>query len=286
MIIWLYYRTVMNASHLSRQEVKKFQNQVWSFFDKNRRAMPWRIPTINGSFDAYKILVSELMLQQTQVSRVIIKYEEFLNAFPTLESLAVAPLALVLSHWSGLGYNRRARYLWQTVGMIQQSNGEVPHTEYELIAFPGVGKNTAAAVLAYAYNKQVVFVETNIRTVIIHHFFTGKSNITEAEILAVVQAVVPSKNYREWYWALMDYGAYLKQTNGHKNRQAKNYTKQSTFHGSNRQLRGRVLQSLAEKPMTMEALQKRLLDERLVNVCKALESEGLIHRSGQHYHLG
>lgn len=245
-----------------------------------RYDLPWRLPEADGSFDPYKILVSEIMLQQTQVPRVLPKYQAFLREFPTVQALAAAPLGAVLVAWQGLGYNRRAKYLWQAAQTIAGDfGGAFPGTQQELTKLPGVGSNTAGAVMAYAYNKPVAFIETNIRTVYIHHFFHDQTNIPDKDILVLVAET--GKAYgspREFYWALMDYGTYLKQTVGNKSRASMSYAKQSKFAGSVRQLRGKVLRALGAGPLDEAALIKLLSDERTHMVLAALADEGMVRR--------
>ena len=260
------------------QDIKQFQTEVWRFYAEHAREMPWRHPDDEGVYDPYKIMVSELMLQQTQVTRVIPKYAEFITAFPDAKTLASAELGTVLAVWSGLGYNRRAKYLWQTAHEItQRFNGIMPSSLAELVTLLGIGKNTAAAICAYAYDVPVVFVETNIRTVYIHHFFKDSVDVKDRDIIALVTATLPVRDYRNWYYALMDYGAHIKATVGNLNKHAKAYQKQPTFKGSRRQLRGSILRSLASHPQTIVGLRTHILDERLADVVSELQAENLIH---------
>lgn len=246
--------------------------------------MPWREPEANGSYDPYKILISEVMLQQTQVSRVVPKYNGFLVQFPTLHELAKARLASVLKAWSGLGYNRRAKYLHVAAQyLVKYHGGHVPAVLEELHTLPGIGYNTAGAILAYAYNLPVSFVETNIRTVYIHHFFPGQHAVTDREISELVTATLDTNDPRQWYYSLMDYGAHLKSTFGNLSRASKHYAKQSAFAGSKRQLRGQVLKMLAAKTASAATLRQNLNDARLTDVLDELVSEGfLIFRQGKY----
>jgi A/G-specific adenine glycosylase len=255
-----------------------------------RHDLPWRLPKVDGDFDPYCIVVSELMLQQTQVSRVLPKFAEFITAFPSFAVLAAASLSTVLQAWSGLGYNRRAKFLWQTAQTIQtEYGGRLPSTAEGLTRLPGIGSNTAGAILAYAYNQPVVFVETNIRTVFIHHFFANQDSVTDKQIIALLQASldVAQSEYdpRQWYWALMDYGTHLKKTAGNASRSSATYSKQSAFHGSRRQIRGQVLRLLGGESLTMPEFQTHTSDNRLSEVLRDLEAEGLIERRGSHYQL-
>lgn len=131
--------------------IQAFQDTVWDYYRRHgRHDLPWRQPQTTGQFTAYPIVVSELMLQQTQVNRVIPKYEHFLQAFPTVKRLAAAPLSEVLTLWSGLGYNRRAKFLWQLAQrVVDDYKGTFPRELSSLVALPGIGPNTAGAVLAY-----------------------------------------------------------------------------------------------------------------------------------------
>jgi A/G-specific adenine glycosylase len=262
-----------------------FQTKVWEYYHQHaRKDLPWRQPEPNGSFDPYHILVSELMLQQTQVSRVIPKYKEFLARFPASSVLAAAPLAEVLKAWNGLGYNRRAKYLRQSAQSIERS-GKFPATQTELEELPGVGPNTAGAILAYAHNEPAVFIETNIRTVYIHHFFNDETAISDKSVRELVMQTLDTEHPREWYWALMDYGSYLKQSVGNLNRQSQSYAKQSKFQGSRRQIRGQVLRLLGEKTRTSVELAAVIKDERLLAVIDELVAEGMIRRTNERLSL-
>lgn len=268
-------------------DTQQFQQLVWQYYDAyGRHDLPWRQPEADGSFDPYKILVSEIMLQQTQVPRVMPKYRAFLGAFPTVESLAVAPLGTVLKLWSGLGYNRRAKFLLRAAHAVHQDfGGDFPTEQTQLVRLPGVGVNTAGAIMAYAYNAPVTFIETNVRTVYIHHFFADHPSVEDKAIAAVVAETLDRGNPREWYWALMDYGSYLKRSIGNKSRASTSYTKQSAFVGSNRQLRGAVIRALLEKPHTLPELNGLLADDRLSVILANLIQEGLVEDNQGHFSI-
>jgi A/G-specific adenine glycosylase len=269
----------------SESAIREFQNRIWHYYYRNRREMPWRLP-VNGIFDPYRILVSEIMLQQTQVARVIPKYEAFIKRFPDIQSLASASLADVLVAWSGLGYNRRAKYLHRAAQhIVTDFDGQFPETVDVLVSLPGIGINTAGAIAAYAYNKPVVFVETNIRSVIIMYFFQDATDVKDKEIAAAASAVLDQSNPREWYWALMDYGAHLKSTAGNHARRAKVYAKQSKFEGSVRQVRGKVLQVLRTGPVGLADFQRDINDDRLPGVLESLVAEELIQLDKNTYRL-
>ena len=267
-------------------KLTEFQTTVWAYYHAHGRRLRWREPEPDGSFDPYRILVSEIMLQQTQANRVMAKYPEFLRRFPSLAELAVAPLGDVLKEWSGLGYNRRAKYLWQTARHAQDHHqGKLPDTVEELVRFPGVGVNTAGAIIAYAFNKPAVYIETNIRTVFIHHFFGGEESIKDADILRLVELTLDKANPREWYAALMDYGVFLKGRYGNASRRSAGYTRQSRFVGSRRQIRGQVLKLLGIRQYSLAEMQVAIVDERLDGVVDELLREGLIAGSEGRFSL-
>jgi A/G-specific adenine glycosylase len=259
-------------------KVEEFQEIVWEYFRKYGRELPWRHAEADGSFSPYKILISEIMLQQTQVPRVIPKYEAFLKVFPDTQALARATLGQVLAVWSGLGYNRRAKFLHQAAQEIAKDG--FPQTLNMLTKLPGVGHNTAAAILAYAYNQPIPFIETNIRTVFIHHFFLNEIEISDKQIMTLVEQTLDHEHPREWYWALMDYGSYLKQLHGNTARASKHYIKQSTFHGSKRQIRGQIIKLLVSRPYTVTELQDFVQDSRVPEVINDLLRENFIKKQG------
>ena len=198
-----------------------------------------------------------MMLQQTQTLRVLPKYEAWLNQFPTAESLASASLSEVLAAWSGLGYNRRARFLQQSCQTVcTEYNGIFPKTAEELERLPGIGPYTARAVAAFAFNSPEVFVETNIRSVFIFFFFKhAVEKVSDKEILPLVEETLYKENPRIWYYALMDYGAELKKKVKNPSRKSAGYAKQSKFEGSLRQARGAVLRQLTKnKASTIESI--------------------------------
>lgn len=226
------------------------------------------------------------MLQQTQVSRVIPKFEAFMQQFPTVQSLAQAELGEVLIVWSGLGYNRRAKFLWQAAQRISHEHADqFPKVLTELVKLPGIGNNTAGAIVAYAFNQPVVFIETNIRSVYIHHFFTDQEEVTDKQLIPLIELTLNMLSVREWYWALMDYGSNLKMSIGNAAVRSKTYSKQSAFHGSKRQIRGQVLKQLAQSAATFEELQFLITDGRLEEVLADLMSEKLIKIDANGYCL-
>jgi A/G-specific adenine glycosylase len=264
-----------------------FRQTVTTYYQAHgRHDLPWRQPETDGTFDPYQILLSEVMLQQTQVQRVIPKYHTFLVQFPTVQALTEAPLGDVLVVWQGLGYNRRAKFLWLAAQLaVREYGGVFPNSRTELERLPGIGPNTAGAILAYAFNEPALFIETNIRTAYIHHFFRDQSGIPDAAIMELLQKTLDTANPRQFYWALMDYGSYLKRTVGNVSRASKVYAKQSQFTGSLRQLRGQILRLLAAGPVDAERLINGLADPRSAAVLDQLEAEGLVCRSDATYRL-
>ncbi|MCX6727309.1 MAG: A/G-specific adenine glycosylase [Candidatus Saccharibacteria bacterium] len=274
-------------------DIDAFMNIVWDNYESNKRNMPWRTAKLDGMFDPYCIMVSEIMLQQTQVSRVIEKYQKFLDQFPSVQKLADAPLSDVIRIWQGLGYNRRAKFLHLAAQkVVSEFGSKFPTDKAQLSTLPGIGANTAGAIMAYAYNEPVVYIETNIRTVFIHHFFEDHDTISDSQLLPLLQQCIDKLeghsgkySFREWYWALMDYGAYLKQQVGNKSRKSKAYTKQSKFEGSRRQVRGAVLRLLTQDEMKLGALRRNIADDRLLSVLIDLTQEGMIKQVDNHYSL-
>ena len=238
-----------------------------------RHSLPWR-----RTRDSYKVLVSEVMLQQTQVERVIPFYEQFIKQFPTARRLAAAPLSDVLRAWQGLGYNRRAKMLRAAAGELAARK---VRTIPELEALPGVGPYTARAVAAFAWNEEVIFVETNIRTAVIHHFFPKKKKVSDKAVEGILAQALPKGRAREWYSALMDYGAALKRAGISHNAKSAAYAKQSRFAGSLREARGAILRELAKGAQTKKRLIGLLGDDReaqLAWALTALIAEKLIAR--------
>jgi len=228
---------------LNNQVIKLFQQTVWQFYTLNKRAFLWRNTT-----EPYHIVISEIMLQQTQTLRVGQKFDQFVTTFPDFEKLAQATLAEVLLAWQGLGYNRRARALHKIAQkVVSEFDGSLPKDPEVLETFPGIGPNTAGSICAFAFNMPTIFVETNIRAVFIHTFFTDKDNVHDKEILPLVEQTVDKDNPREWYYALMDYGVMVKKLHRNPARKSKHYAVQSKFEGSDRQIRSMILKKLLKQ---------------------------------------
>lgn len=268
---------------MPKRNIAEFQKTVWDFYQKNKRAFPWRETT-----DPYKILVSEIMLQQTQADRVVAFYENWTKRFPNFKTLAQAKFSDIYPYWQGLGYNRRALNLQKTAQKVtNEFGGKLPQEITELEKLPGIGPYTARAVSIFSFNTPIFCIETNIRRVFIHHFFPKKKIITDAEILKIAELAFDQQNSREWHWALMDYGAHLKSQIINPNRRAKNYSVQSKFEGSIRQIRGAILKQLLTKNMTATELVKMIGKDakKTKEILKTLESEGLIKQHKKRYCL-
>jgi A/G-specific adenine glycosylase len=270
----------MTRRRISPVEVDQFQNLIRDYYQRDGRTLSWRTTR-----NPYHILISEIMLQQTQVGRVIEKYDQFLSAFPDFTSLAQAPLRKILNIWQGLGYNRRAVALKQiAVAVTTSYKGILPSSEETLLNLPGIGKATAASIAAFAFNTPSVFIETNIRRVFIHFFFDDRENIRDADILPLVAKTLDTTNPREWYYALMDYGSLLKTTTQNPNRRSAHYKRQSSFEGSQRQLRGRILKEiLVKSSVTESALMKQTgtSSEKVREILLQLQKEGFIYKQGK-----
>lgn len=242
-------------SDMRALQIKKFKAEVWRYYRGHKRDLPWR-----RTKNPYRILVSEMMLQQTQVSRVLIKYPQFVKRFPNFQVLAKSSVRDVLEAWQGLGYNRRALALKRAAEIVvKKYHGALPRDMVLLEVLPGIGKSTAGAILAFAYGIAEPFLETNIRRVFIHFFFRRNKKVHDKEILEIVTAALDRKNPREWYWALMDYGAMLGALPKNLNQKSAHYAKQSKFAGSDRELRGKILKLLiAKKCVSERAIEKHV----------------------------
>ncbi len=270
----------VNASRgraLTPTRVREFQRAIYRHYRIHGRTFPWR-----RTRNPYHILVSEIMLQQTQAERVVQKYEQFLASFPDFPSLAQAPLREILKVWQGLGYNRRAIALKNIVQTVARDfQGNLPSSPEALMSLPGIGRATACAICAFAFNEDVVFIETNIRRVFIHHFFQKENDVKDAEILPLVKETLDTSHPRKWYHALMDYGVMLKKRYQNPNRKSAHYQKQPPFEGSNRQIRGMILRALtSESPISQQEIAKRLGvgPERVKGNLIQLQREGFIRK--------
>lgn len=260
---------------LSPESIREFQNTIYANYRESGRSFPWR-----ETKDPYRVLVSEIMLQQTQTDRVVPKYLEWLDRFPTLNALAEAPFQDVLERWIGLGYNRRARYLQEACRRIaEEYEGEFPREARELEKLPGIGKYTSAAVSTFAFGIPNAFIETNIRAVFLFFFFKDKVDVSDSDIMVAVEATMDREDPRSWYYALMDYGASLKKRVVNPNRNSKHYTKQSRFSGSLRQARGAIVRYLGKQgnaELSSIAAAEGLPAERIEEAARSLVAEGMV----------
>ena len=235
-----------------------FCETVWREGRAHWRELPWR-----GIDDDYGVLVSEVMLQQTQVKRVLRYWPRFMELFPTIDALAAAENALVLEMWQGLGYNRRALMLKRCAEQCAELHGGMlPRDSRELLALPGVGPSTAAGVLAFARNEPCVYLETNVRSVFIHHFFPDEQKVPDKLLAPLVEQACPQQDVRGWYYALLDYGAHLKSVLPNPTRRSATYARQSTFEGSRRQKRAELVRIVLGSPGIDGARLHRALDEQ------------------------
>jgi A/G-specific adenine glycosylase len=249
---------------------------VLTYYRSEGRNFPWRYSRI-----AYRIVVSEFMLQQTQTARVSVYFPRFLRRFPSLKSLAEAPLKDVLTAWQGLGYNRRAKFLHQLAQEVRlRHHGRLPSDPDKLQTLPGIGSYTAAAIAVFAFNKPYPMIETNIRSVYLHHFFPKEGAVSDAVLLNLIEQSMYKENPREWFYALMDYGAMLKARGNTAHRRSAHYRPQTTFHGSPRQMRGQVLRCLLthKEGLSLRDMSEALAQPkaRINTALEALRDDGLI----------
>ncbi|MFA6888864.1 MAG: A/G-specific adenine glycosylase [Candidatus Woesearchaeota archaeon] len=273
----------------------KLQNTVLQWYESNGRTLPWR-----NTQNPYHILVSEIMLQQTQVDRVIPKYEAFLHLFPTIEALARAPTSEVLRAWSGLGYNRRALYLQKCAQELTHEMN-FPQSEDELKKLPGIGKYTAAAILSFAYNKDIPVIDINIHLLYKRIFYGSKSHIEN-----LAKKHLPQGKSRVWHNALMDIGALfcssksprcndcpltvLCKTAGKKLKIEATRIKKNVipFAQSDRIVRGNILKLLMKKNYNITTLHKKITEMKIKRnkkkfneILTQLQKDKLIKKKGK-----
>lgn len=293
---------------IPKRNILALRQKLLRWYRANKRDLPWR-----RTRDPYAILVSEVMLQQTQVDRVIPKYKEFLKRFPTIEALAQASLGDVLKLWSGLGYNRRAKYLKEMAEVVINGyKGQIPDTYDELRKLPGVGDYTANAILCFAFKKKAPAVDTNVRNVMdqeflsdanlrmhtnvtnkthsyhshvdSHHSHRSKQNKKETPLplLRVKQLLLqlmPQDHPDEFLHALMDYSSMRLTRPNRGKRDA------IPFKQSNRYLRGRILARITHHPYhsktLISAVQKetKRSDKDITRALDSLLKENLIRQS-------
>ena len=276
--------------------IPEFRKSVWKYYRAHgRHDLAWR-----KTSDPYRIMVSEMMLQQTQVPRVIEKYKEFLKTFPNVRALAKAPLSDVLRVWSGLGYNRRGKYLHDAAkAIVAAHKGKVPNGKEELLALPGMGPYTSSAVRVFAYNLPDILIETNVRGVFIHHFkelckpglHNKDMKISDEQIIPLAHEAAAGQDPRQWHWALMDYGVRIKKLYKNPARKSKHYVRQSKFEGSLRQVRGEILRHLhagtkAEKGLySLIRANRRIDSSKIVGALAGLARDGMIEKKGESWRI-
>ena len=213
---------------------------------------------------------------------MLVKYPEFLAVFPTIKALAGASIKDVLTVWQGLGYNRRALLVKRAAeAIVKNHSGKFPRTRESLEALPGIGQSTAGALCAFAFNAGVPFIETNIRAVYLDTFFKDTDKIRDADLLPLIAKTIDTKNPREWFYALMDYGVHLKSTLPNPSRKSAHHSRQSVFKGSNRELRANILRYILEKPCTEKDIIKHFImagkeQNQIQRNLTALKHEGFI----------
>lgn len=280
----LEFEAVLTHEGISRRSISLFRKMIYDHYQREERPLPWR-----KTRNPYRVLVSEIMLQQTQVGRVLDKYGLFINAFPDFAALAEAPISEILNAWQGLGYNRRAislKKIAETV--VQQYRGRLPLDPEVLITLPGIGKYSAYAICTFITDKPSLFIETNIRRVYIHFFFRERHDIGDKEIIPLLEKTMDAKDPRQWYYALMDYGVKLKAEVENPNRRSSGYRKQSPFKGSARQARGAILRALIGSPgMTKSQIRKEVPGHAgdIDMILASLVREGFLEKKAQRFRV-
>ena len=244
--------------HAGEGDLEAFRHKVLEEGTARYRDLPWR-----RTRDPYAIWLSEVMLQQTQVTRVDGRWQRWLERFPNIDALAAADAADVLEEWQGMGYNRRALALLRAARAVSEAGGTMPSAYEELIALPGIGPATAAGIRAFAFDLPGVYLETNVRTVFLHELYPGAERVPDRELVPLVKACCPLDAHdpdddpRTWYYALLDYGAWLKKTVPNPSRRSSTHVRQKRFEGSHRQKRAELVRLLlAHRPTgaTLEEL--------------------------------
>ncbi|MFX0136836.1 MAG: A/G-specific adenine glycosylase [Candidatus Hodarchaeota archaeon] len=274
------FHRLFKENGLTPKVIKLFQEIIYEYYKNYKRKFPFR-----ENITPYNVLVSEIMLQQTQTGRVSEKFLKFIAKFPDFLSLSKAPLEEILIEWKGLGYNRRAIALRKIAKIIiSDYNGKLPESIEELTLLPQIGHNTASSILTFAFNKPMVFIETNVRRVYIYFFFPNSNKVNDREIMSIVKKTVDKNNPREWYYALMDYGVMLKKIHPELSKRSSHYRKQAHFKGSDRQIRGELLRLLInDRTLSIDKVMKHfknIAPNRIDDILYQLENEGFIKNEG------
>lgn len=261
------------------EDLVAFKTLVLTFYAEHGRPFAWK-----ETCDPYRILLSEVMLQQTQTSRVLPKYEAFLSRWPDFASLAEASTEELLSLWKGLGYNRRALNLRKSARMTEEWGWTIPNDEALIRTLPGVGKSTTAAILSFCYHEKSIYLETNVRRVLLTCFYPEEENVKDKALEALlVKLSLIQEDMKTWYYALMDYGVLLKALFPNANKRSAHYTKQKKFENSNRQIRGQLIHLLTDTGskslLHIYDLLSHFEDERILNSLEQLEQEGFVQEA-------
>lgn len=289
-------RNVVLGQRPLSPQLEAFREKVLERGAELYRELPWR-----RSRDPYEVWISEVMLQQTQVSRVDGRWQQWLRRFPTVDALATAEAADVLDEWQGLGYNRRALSVWRAAQAVHAAGGQLPHEVDQLVALPGIGPATAAGIRAFALDLPGVYLETNVRTVFLHELYPEAQGVADRELIPLVatccppDASNPADDPRTWYFALLDYGAWLKREVPNPSRRSSGHVRQSRFEGSHRQRRAMVvrvllahreqgvsIQQVADELSAQEAQVGRgpIAADEAQSLLRELSAEGFCHEEG------
>ncbi len=256
------------------KDIELFREKVFNFYRQNKRVFPWRETT-----DRYAVLISEVMLQQTQAERVVPRFEAWLQNFPDISHLSAATLREILALWSGLGYNSRAVRLHQCASIITECYGGVVPSQPELLKkLPGIGEYTCRSIPVFADNHDVAAVDTNIRRIIIHEFSLPET-ISAARLQEVADTLLPLGQSRQWHNALMDYGSLTLTS---KKTGIRPLTRQSKFQGSKRWYRGQLIKQLVQsEELFLQEIEEKYVDcpWKLDEIIRELMQEGLIECS-------
>ena len=273
-----------------------YEKEISAWFKKNKRDLPWR------KTDSWGILVSEFMLQQTPVNRVLPVYSEWMERWPTAAHLAKATPAEVITAWGRLGYPRRALRLHECAKVItKELNGKIPTTEVELRKLPGVGEYTAAAMVAFAFSGRSLVLDINIRRLFTRLFDGAESPTTSAtkEEKVRYEELIPKKDSHIWAAATMELGALVCTSQSPKCAicpvadkclwRSLDYPKsdlvkrRQSWHGTDRQCRGAVVQALRENEVLTKAQIAQLWDvpSQLEKALLTLLDDGLIEARGK-----
>jgi len=268
--------------NLKPPQIQSFRTIVYGYYHEKSRELPWR-----KTDDPYAILVSEIMLQQTQVPRVIEKYKAWIRRFPTHFDLAKADMDTILPYWSGLGYNRRALFLKKCADeIVAHYHGIFPTSDKALLKLPGVGPYTAKAICVYAYNQPLSLIETNVRTIYIHHFFQDTNEVDDIELLPLVEQTMDRDNPRAWFNALMDYGTDLKEQFPNPSRKSAQYSKQKPLKGSVREVRGWIMKQLVQnKQISLAEIQAVFDEDRIQKAVAGLIKDGMVIQQNGMLHI-